>query len=177
MATRGTYGSLCWGARALAPVLLALGLPIGCSDPDVDSSSAREPGGSSLEAGGPAFDAAVDAGRSAHDTGPDAANPVGAADGAAPDAAGGAPPCSRPPPTSGNCPSYTRDVAPALERNCFSCHFDGSGMPLTSHDDVVERLEFMQFALSSCVMPPVGDLPKDDADTLLGWISCGAPDN
>ena len=75
------------------------------------------------------------------------------------------------------------DVAPVLERRCFSCHANG-GIAADDHD-------FSSFAtlhaqrhsvlaqVSMCAMPPSQATPlePDEADVVLRWAACGAPQN
>lgn len=92
------------------------------------------------------------------------------------------PVCGRQKPTAcvGPSPSFARDVAPVLERRCFSCHANG-GIAADDHD-------FSRFAtlhaqrggvltqVGACAMPPpqAPTLRPEEADVLLRWVACGA---
>jgi hypothetical protein len=81
-------------------------------------------------------------------------------------------------------PSFARDVAPILERRCFACHANG-GIAADDHDfsrfaTLHAQKDAVIVEVSACAMPP-SDAPTtlalDEADTLLQWAACGAPQN
>ncbi len=82
-------------------------------------------------------------------------------------------------------PTYTRDIAPLVQRACLPCHSPGgvaADRDLTTFRNFV-RLETTDFVqVSDCLMPPA-DAGPDAAMTLrdrmelLQWFVCGSPDN
>jgi hypothetical protein len=87
-------------------------------------------------------------------------------------------------------PTYTRDVAPILYKNCTGCHRPGEigPMSLLSYKDVRPWVRAISTRVSADTMPPwhadpsVGDFindrrldPKEKA-TLLKWVANGAPE-
>src|SRR5690349_21254967 len=89
-----------------------------------------------------------------------------------------------------DAPTYTRDVAPILYKNCTGCHRPGEigPMSLLSYKDVRPWVRSISTRVSADTMPPwhadpsVGEWsndrrldPKDKA-TLLQWIANGAPE-
>jgi len=85
-------------------------------------------------------------------------------------------------------PTYTKDVAPILFRNCTSCHRPGeiAPMSLLTYDDVRPRAKDIRDEVSEGHMPPWhADAPKgtflnerglspEDKSTLLRWVATGA---
>jgi hypothetical protein len=86
-------------------------------------------------------------------------------------------------------PTFTRDVAPILYKNCTSCHREGEigPMPLVSYQDVRPWAKSIKAKVVSREMPPWGADPKhgtfkDDKslnaaaiDTIARWADAGAP--
>jgi hypothetical protein len=86
-------------------------------------------------------------------------------------------------------PTYTKDVAPILFRNCTSCHRPGeiAPMSLLTYDDVRPRAKDIRDEVGEGHMPPWhADAPKgtflnergltdDEKQTLLRWVANGAP--
>src|SRR5580765_2353341 len=87
-------------------------------------------------------------------------------------------------------PTYSRDVAPILFKNCTGCHRPGEigPMSLLSYKDVRPWVRAISTRVSADTMPPwhadpsIGDFvndrrldPKDKA-TLLKWVANGAPE-
>jgi len=86
-------------------------------------------------------------------------------------------------------PTYTKDVAPILFRNCTGCHRPGEigPMPLLTYDDVRPRAKAIRDKVSEGAMPPWhADMPHGtflnergltDAEkaTLFRWVANGAP--
>jgi hypothetical protein len=98
-----------------------------------------------------------------------------------------------PPATPSSCPqtpSYSKDIAPLIERTCFPCHAPGgvaadrnfSSGGVASYGAFV-RLETTDFVqVSDCIMPPADAGPDaalslQDRTELLQWFVCGSPDN
>lgn len=93
--------------------------------------------------------------------------------------------CSRSKPGScqGAAPSYAKDVKPILEQRCLSCHA-GDGVAADEHDfsklaTLLEQKNSVMSEVSKCAMPPKSApaLEAKEADTLMRWIACGAPQN
>lgn len=91
--------------------------------------------------------------------------------------------CDRTLPTCPSSPpSYQRDVAPIIARECSACHYAGS----TIAKGVFSTYEQLQSGRGSvldevyaCKMPVAPEPPLTSADrsTLLTWIECGGPNN
>lgn len=83
--------------------------------------------------------------------------------------------------------TYSRDIAPILEKRCTSCHSVGSSIPLTSYDEVRPWAVDIKEQVLSRSMPPwgavkgFGDLLPDDSLTqeeimiMAAWVVGGAP--
>jgi len=85
--------------------------------------------------------------------------------------------------------TFTRDVAPILNRHCVECHRPGEIGPfeLTDYDEVVGWGEMMLEVIDQGRMPPwhadrqfgkfIGarHMPSDDRDTLAAWVAQGMP--
>jgi hypothetical protein len=93
--------------------------------------------------------------------------------------------CRRPKPAGcvGPSPSFARDVAPVLQHRCFSCHANG-GMAADDHDfshfaTLHAQRESVVAQVGACAMPPpeAPTLDAAEADMLLRWAACGAPEN
>jgi uncharacterized membrane protein len=78
-------------------------------------------------------------------------------------------------------PSYQSEVEPVLQARCLSCHSPGGvGTPELNSYGLVHNNDIEVLAqLSACLMPPpdAGQLSSSERTTVLGWISCGAPNN
>ncbi len=82
-------------------------------------------------------------------------------------------------------PSYSKDVAPVLDRACNNtCHAPGVGpWPLNNYADVFDWGSIIGGDVEQCAMPPadagVGDgtLSDQERGTILNWLVCGAPNN
>src|SRR5262245_31867888 len=87
-------------------------------------------------------------------------------------------------------PTFSRDVAPILQRRCQGCHRPGQVGPfsLLSFDDAHGRAKMIASVLEQGVMPPWNadarfdgvfvnqrSLPPGEKQTLLGWIAAGTP--
>jgi hypothetical protein len=88
-------------------------------------------------------------------------------------------------------PTFTKDVAPILSRNCVKCHAQGeiaSRVPLTSYDAVQSRAEMIKQKVMTREMPPWpadpaksvkfrndARLSKQEIDTIAAWVDAGAP--
>jgi hypothetical protein len=86
-------------------------------------------------------------------------------------------------------PTFTRDVAPILYKNCTSCHRPGeiAPMSLLTYEDARPRAKAIRDQISEGTMPPWHADPKvghfsnerrltdDDRNTLLRWAAGGAP--
>jgi hypothetical protein len=80
-------------------------------------------------------------------------------------------------------PSFVREVAPIVERRCFSCHATG-GMAAEDHDfsrfaTIHAQKEALLAQVGACAMPPsqAPTLEPSEADVLLRWLACGAQQN
>ena len=92
-----------------------------------------------------------------------------------------------PPPPSG--PTYTKDVAPILYKNCTTCHRAGeiAPMPLLTYDDVRPYAKSIRNKVIARQMPPwhadpaFGQFKNDhhlsdaDIETITRWVATGAP--
>lgn len=78
-------------------------------------------------------------------------------------------------------PSYASEVAPILASYCTSCHSAGgeqSNKPLDSYATASRSASEIENQLATCNMPPSSSsLSTSDANTVLAWIACGAPNN
>ena len=86
-------------------------------------------------------------------------------------------------------PTWARDVAPILYRNCVECHRPKQVAPfsLLAYEDAAKRAEFIAKAVRARVMPPwlpdgpVGAflaerrLTAEEIDTLSRWAEANAP--
>src|SRR5207342_1786130 len=87
-------------------------------------------------------------------------------------------------------PTYTRDVAPILYKNCTGCHRPGEigPMALLTYSDVRPRVRAISTRVSAGTMPPwhadpasgefLNDrrLSEKDKATILKWVENGAPE-
>jgi hypothetical protein len=79
-------------------------------------------------------------------------------------------------------PSFARDVAPLLDRDCNTCHTPGSTLwPLVGYENVRDWSYSILLDVDGCKMPPADGgtaaLSSHDRALLLGWIACGANNN
>jgi hypothetical protein len=88
-----------------------------------------------------------------------------------------------------SAPTYTKDVAPILFRNCTSCHRPGeiAPMSLLTYDDVRPRAKDIRDEVSEGHMPPwhaagpkgtflnERGLTDEEKKTLLQWVANGSP--
>ncbi len=86
-------------------------------------------------------------------------------------------------------PTYTKDVAPILFKNCTACHRPGeiAPMSLLTYDDVRPRAKDIRDEVSEGHMPPwhasaphgtflnERGLTDDEKKTLIAWANGGAP--
>lgn len=91
---------------------------------------------------------------------------------------------------SSSAVTFTRDVAPILDRHCVECHRAGEIGPfaLTDYDEVVGWGEMILEVIEQGRMPPwhadprygefVGArrMPKQDQQTLAAWVAQGMPE-
>jgi hypothetical protein len=79
-------------------------------------------------------------------------------------------------------PSFARDIAPLLDRDCNTCHTPGSTLwPLVGYENVRDWSYSILLDVDGCKMPPAdggtAPLSSHDRALLLGWITCGANNN
>ena len=93
-------------------------------------------------------------------------------------------------PPSPQSPTFNRDIAPILRRNCVSCHRAGESgpFPLVTYEDAKKRARLMATVTSSRFMPPwlpepghgdfEGELRLTDSQikTIGDWARSGAPE-
>lgn len=86
--------------------------------------------------------------------------------------------------------TYTRDIAPLVDRHCISCHRPDGPAPfsLLTYDDVRRRAALIRTVTANRYMPPwkpapgMGDfigerrLTERELDTIAGWIAAGTPE-
>ncbi len=95
-----------------------------------------------------------------------------------------------PPPSAfDSAPTWARDVAPIVYRNCVECHRPGQVAPfsLLSYETAAKRAKFMAKAVKARYMPPwLPDGPTHaflderqltdvEIDTIVRWAEAGAP--
>ena len=92
---------------------------------------------------------------------------------------------------AGAVPTFTKDVAPILFKNCVKCHQTSelaSTVPLVSYDSVRPRAESIKEKVLRREMPPWpadparslkfrndARLSQQDIDTVVAWVNAGAP--
>jgi hypothetical protein len=81
-------------------------------------------------------------------------------------------------------PSYAGQVSAIIQTYCIPCHSPGGQeavMPFVSLQDIKDGgyAGPMQRQLLACLMPPgdAGQPTPDEKAVLIGWLTCGAPDN
>src|SRR5580765_936558 len=86
-------------------------------------------------------------------------------------------------------PTFARDVAPILQRNCQTCHRPGQAAPfsLLTYEQARPWAKAIKEAVLERKMPPWfadpqfgkfannASLARTDIDTLVGWVDGGAP--
>src|SRR5258705_8686698 len=86
-------------------------------------------------------------------------------------------------------PTFTKDVAPILQKNCQICHRPGEAAPfsLLTYEQARPWAKAIKSAVLQKKMPPwfadpkVGKFANDrtlsqsDINTLVGWVDAGAP--
>jgi hypothetical protein len=91
--------------------------------------------------------------------------------------------------TKSSVPTYTKDVAPILYKNCTGCHRPGeiAPMSLLTYDDVRPRAKDIRDKVADGVMPPwhadkahgkfanERSLTDEERSVLLRWANNGAP--
>ena len=101
--------------------------------------------------------------------------------------AGAAPQAARP--AADGVPTFTKDVAPILYKNCTSCHRPGeiAPMSLLTYDDVRPHARDIRDKIDEGAMPPWhADMPQGtflnergltpaEKNTILRWVANGAP--
>jgi hypothetical protein len=87
-------------------------------------------------------------------------------------------------------PTFSKDVAPLLWKNCASCHRPGEvgPFPLLTYKDAAKRADFLAEITASKRMPPwkaepgygsfhdARTLTSAEIDTLAAWAKAGAPE-
>ena len=88
-----------------------------------------------------------------------------------------------------NAPTYTKDVAPILQKRCQSCHRPGEAAPFSmlTYEETRPWAGAMKTAVRLKSMPPwyadpqIGHFSNDrslsqkDVDTIVAWATAGAP--
>src|SRR5215475_14275124 len=88
-----------------------------------------------------------------------------------------------------NAPTYTKDVAPILQKHCQSCHRPGEAAPFSmlTYEETRPWAGAMKLAVRVKEMPPwfadpqIGhfsnerSLSQKDIDTIVAWATAGAP--
>ena len=88
-----------------------------------------------------------------------------------------------------NAPTFTKDVAPILQKNCQSCHRPGEAAPFSmlTYEETRPWTGAMKLAVKQKLMPPwfadpqVGHFANDrslsqkEIDTIVAWVTAGAP--
>jgi len=94
--------------------------------------------------------------------------------------------CAQTPPA----PTYSKDIAPILRRNCVSCHRAGESgpFPLLTYDDAKKRARLIADVTARRFMPPwlpqpgYGDfadarrLTDSEIKVIAAWANAGAPE-
>src|SRR5215468_7126060 len=88
-----------------------------------------------------------------------------------------------------HAPTYTKDVAPILQKNCQSCHRPGEAAPFSmlTYEETRPWIGAIKLAVKQKLMPPwyadpqVGHFANDmslsqkEIDTITAWVTAGAP--
>lgn len=81
-------------------------------------------------------------------------------------------------------PSYAGEVAALIQTYCVGCHGPGGQeaiRPFVTWQDIDDHQYAgpMQRQMLGCLMPPADAPQLSDAQkqTLIGWLTCGAPNN
>lgn len=91
---------------------------------------------------------------------------------------------------AGAVPTYSKDVAPILWKNCAGCHRPGEvgPFPLLSFKDAAKRADFLKEITASRRMPPwkpepgfgefhdVRRLAETEVKVIADWVDAGAPE-
>ncbi|MBL9172261.1 MAG: redoxin family protein [Verrucomicrobiales bacterium] len=91
--------------------------------------------------------------------------------------------------TAGEAPSYSRDIAPLLKKNCVACHREGALAPwaMDGHARVKNNAAMIEEVLLTRRMPPWSADPdfghfsndprlsREETQTLLRWVAAGSP--
>ena len=86
-------------------------------------------------------------------------------------------------------PTFTKDVAPILQKNCQSCHRPGEAGPFSmlTYEDTRPWAGAIKLAVQQKIMPPwfadpqyghfANDrsLSQEDIHTIVAWVTAGAP--
>ena len=86
-------------------------------------------------------------------------------------------------------PTYAKDIAPIIHKNCMSCHREGEigPMKLTSYDEVRDWSSTIKYVTSNRIMPPwkadpaysrfldENYLTETQIKTISDWVDAGAP--
>src|SRR4029078_5848950 len=92
-------------------------------------------------------------------------------------------------PTAAAVPTYTKDVAPILFKNCTGCHRPGEICPMSllTYDEVRPRAKDIRDKIDEGAMPPWhADMPHgtflnergltdQEKSTIFRWVANGAP--
>jgi tetratricopeptide (TPR) repeat protein len=91
------------------------------------------------------------------------------------------------PPDAAASPTFVRDVAPLVHRECATCHYEGGPGPfaLVTYDDVRDHAQQIVEVTQSGFMPPwlpvaprfAGErrLEPEERELLASWVQAGAP--
>jgi mono/diheme cytochrome c family protein len=104
--------------------------------------------------------------------------------------AGGAAPAQTPAASSSAVPTFAKEVAPILYKNCTACHRAGEMAPmsLVSYEEIRPWARSIRDRVSRGSMPPwhaeaplhtfdnERRLTAPERDTLLRWVDAGAPE-
>jgi mono/diheme cytochrome c family protein len=87
-------------------------------------------------------------------------------------------------------PTFTKDVAPILQKNCQACHRPGEGgpFPLLTYDQVRPMASSIKRVVQQKIMPPwfadpqyghfanERSLSAKEISTLVAWVNAGSPE-
>ncbi|PYQ75951.1 MAG: peroxiredoxin, partial [Acidobacteria bacterium] len=93
--------------------------------------------------------------------------------------------------TNGTTVTFTKDIAPILQRSCQNCHRPGQMAPMSllTYQDVRPWVRSIKQRVLSREMPPWGidphvgiqsfkndpSLRQDEVDKIVAWVDAGAP--